>query len=822
MRKTAAWKGGAMTQTETLRLCDAGLSLIPVKTDGSKAAALPSWKIYQKRLPNDSELRQWFGNGARPGIAIIGGKVSGNLEVIDFDAPELISEWRRLVEDSAPRLLAQMPQVETPSGGLHVFYRCAEITGNSKLAMKADGHTLIETRGEGGYVIAAGSPATVHHSGKLYKLINGDMAAIPEITPAQREILLDCARSFNERIKPEPAQTTSAPSGLRPGDDYNGRGDSRADLERHGWRYVGQGARGELWRRPDKDSGVSATRFPDGSLYVFSSNAAPFEMGREYKPFSILTMLDHDGDFGAAAKALAADGFGERTNNKTRQMKNDNISNVGSETENGAEEIRLAVSWADFEAEEFIQGERIAFAVERGEIVLLNALPNAGKTTLAINTAISLASGRRFPPLVTEPQPRRVLYIDGETRRARLQRDIRTMMKDFSHEELLAVRQNLHIICEVEINGESLALTDIAHLLQISVDALRVKPDFIVVDTFSSLCPVFNENDNAEQSRRVWRPLQKLARDCDAAILVLHHIGKRNEDSQASERVYRGRGASASGAAARSVWLLAPDPVKPGLSTLSCVKAKGECPADVRLQLNAETRWMRQLEVVAPQPTQLEIVAAKVTREMKTAEIVAVLSAQMGERAVKDYLAEAVEQGLIRKVKYGVYGPKSAENAESAKGQNAQSAQSAQSPENENAENAEVIGNALSAFSDKANETNNLPKSAENARPIEDCTLCTLENGDGPGPDDDLVEIRVILDALADVTDPSVQTARESLERTGKIPQIQREILRANLPLYRHYFASSEKQRLAGQCGDGKLDAFPGAAERRETDSPLE
>src|SRR5581483_1313173 len=45
----------------------------------------------------------------------------------------------------------------------------------------------------------------------------------------------------------------------------------------------------------------------------------------------------------------------------------------------------LAKSWADFDAEQYTQGERIAFAVERGEIALMNALPNAGKTTLAIN-----------------------------------------------------------------------------------------------------------------------------------------------------------------------------------------------------------------------------------------------------------------------------------------------------------------------------------------------------------------------------------------------------------------------------------------------------
>jgi hypothetical protein len=399
----------------------------------------------------------------------------------------------------------------------------------------------------------------------------------------------------------------------------------------------------------------------------------------------------------------------------------------------GREAAPIAVSWADFDAEQFPQGERIAFAAERGEIALLNALPNTGKTTLALNVAVCLAAGRGFPPMVTERKPRRVLYIDGETRRPRLQRDLRTMTKGFSREEAMAVGQNLHIICEAEIKGESIALTRTDHLVQLSADALRVKPDFIVIDTLSSLCPVFNENDNAEQTRKVWRPLQKIARDCDAAMLVNHHVGKHSEDSLTPERVYRGRGASASGGAARAVWLLLPDPVTPGLSTLACVKAKGETPADVRLQLDPATRWIRILEAVAPGPTPLQIVAAAVTEECGTAEIVAKLKDRLKSRAVKDYLAEAVEQGLIRKVKYGVYAPKSAENAQSAKDQNAQPAQSARSKKGKSAESAGVIGGALSALSDKPNENGGLSKSAESALSMEGCTPCTLENGTDKG-----------------------------------------------------------------------------------------
>lgn len=314
------------------RLREAGIATIPIKTDGSKAPSVPTWKQYETRLPSEAELRRMFDNGKAQGIALIGGKVSGNLEVLDFDAPELIAEWRELVEDAAPGLLAKLPQVATPADGLHVFFRCSIIEGNKKLAEREvtvpegtkgarqrDGRwykieTTIETRGEGGYVITAGSPAACHPSGKLYRLINGDLKAIPTITERERDVLLTCARTFNEYIKPSnqiaPERAAKPTPGLKPGEDFNRRGDVRALLDRHGWKYLRNGPAGELWQRPGGDH-QSATLFNNGNFYVFSSNAAPLDPGCSYSPFGLLAHLEYAGDFQVAAKALADQGYGE-------------------------------------------------------------------------------------------------------------------------------------------------------------------------------------------------------------------------------------------------------------------------------------------------------------------------------------------------------------------------------------------------------------------------------------------------------------------------------------------------------------------------------
>ena len=81
--------------------------------------------------------------------------------------------------------------------------------------------------------------------------------------------------------------------GGRPGDDYNGRGDVRELLMRHGWTCVGGGGN-ECWRRPGKDQGWSAT-FRDRVFYVFSSNAAPFEPNHAYSPFAVYCIARSSG-----------------------------------------------------------------------------------------------------------------------------------------------------------------------------------------------------------------------------------------------------------------------------------------------------------------------------------------------------------------------------------------------------------------------------------------------------------------------------------------------------------------------------------------------
>ena len=297
----------------------AGLSSIPIRPDGSKAPA-SEWKPYQETAPTSDEIENWFvGLYQDHGIGIVAGRASGNLEVLDFDDRLAYEAWQTLLADVEPRLLNKLVLVETPSGGMHAYYRCDVIAGNQKLAQrKTDSgiKTLIETRGQGGYVVAPGSPAACHPSGELYRFVQGDAQTIPTITAGKRELLLRTAKALTEYVPPERHQDVhSQPNGTgeRPGDDYNQQATWDDILKPARWTPVLTRGGMTFWRRPGKaDGSWSATTNYQGSdlLYVFSSNAAPFEPGHAYDKFGAYTHLNHDGDFSAAARALAEQGYG--------------------------------------------------------------------------------------------------------------------------------------------------------------------------------------------------------------------------------------------------------------------------------------------------------------------------------------------------------------------------------------------------------------------------------------------------------------------------------------------------------------------------------
>ncbi|MDD6029791.1 MAG: bifunctional DNA primase/polymerase [Kiritimatiellae bacterium] len=287
----------------------AGLCVLPASAE-TKHPDLKAWKDYQSRLPTESEVGGWFHHAT--GIAIVTGPVSGGADghglfLMDFDQK---GKSYRIWRQSIPADLFERLVIETTQhGGYHVYWRSpAAVTRCEKFA-RDDNGVLIESRCAGGLVIAAPTPG--------YCLVQGSLTALPVLSAEEHETLLSAARVLDRTPRKAAVSSTRAPmpprdGELRPGDDFNLRGQDmfRDLLIRHGWRLLGRSGDNEQWQRPGKEgAGLSAT-FDNKTFYVFTTNAAPFEENQGYSPFRALAMLEHGGDYAAAARSLAAQGFG--------------------------------------------------------------------------------------------------------------------------------------------------------------------------------------------------------------------------------------------------------------------------------------------------------------------------------------------------------------------------------------------------------------------------------------------------------------------------------------------------------------------------------
>ena len=315
----------AAVLTAALDALSLGLNVFPPTEDGEKRPDTNEWGSRQRQRTTAAEVQRWYANG-RTGLGFICGAVSGGLELFEFEGRAveagMADDFVDLAEATGlGEVLTRIAEGYTersPSGGVHWLYRCTE-TSCTKLARQPDDLPLIETKGEGGYVITAPSHGRVHETGQPWVLANGGFATIATISPEERAALHRLARTFDQKPKLlvdaiTKTKTTGDADGwkVRPGDDFAARTSWAELLEPHGWVRLFTAANGnQHWRRPGKALGTSATISDkgEGVLYVFSSSTS-FEPDRGYSKFSAYVVLDHNGDADAAAKELVARNFG--------------------------------------------------------------------------------------------------------------------------------------------------------------------------------------------------------------------------------------------------------------------------------------------------------------------------------------------------------------------------------------------------------------------------------------------------------------------------------------------------------------------------------
>jgi hypothetical protein len=254
---------------------------------------------------------------------IVCGELSGGIEVIDIDLKydltgDLYKRLKKAINAADPELLKKLVVQKTKSGGYHFIFRCSKIEGNKKLARrpatddeKKAGEkikVLLETRGEGGYIVCWPTPG--------YEMVFGSFDKIHTLTPEERETLFTTARQFNEyfeEFKPAVRTEKKKLKGLTPFEDYDNRGDVIGLLESHGWKISGQKGNKILLLRPGDSKARHSGNFDeDKNWFSVFSTSTQFKEETAYRPYAVYAVLECDGDYSLASKKLYDEGFGDR------------------------------------------------------------------------------------------------------------------------------------------------------------------------------------------------------------------------------------------------------------------------------------------------------------------------------------------------------------------------------------------------------------------------------------------------------------------------------------------------------------------------------
>lgn len=332
-------------------LHDAGLCVIPIRADGEKAPSL-KWTPYKVNRSTPEEHDRWFRPGRDAGIAVVYGSVSGAVELLEFEGlairEGLLDEVTEIMQASGLGDIWAAIQsgwaTESPSGGIHYRVRLdgAPVPPNTKLAVRLareDEYTpeerqrvaekpnsrivrvLIETRGEGGYGLVEPSDGTVHPSGRPYVRIAGGPDTIPTIAAEYMDAVREVCRMVDAMPRPETAASAPKSSkpplpggALRPGEDFERRA-SWEDILSGIFRPIRTAGSTTYWGWADGTRGAKATTGRDPAadrLYVFTTSSE-FLPEVPYTKFGAWALLNHGGDYQAAARALRAQGFGDAT-----------------------------------------------------------------------------------------------------------------------------------------------------------------------------------------------------------------------------------------------------------------------------------------------------------------------------------------------------------------------------------------------------------------------------------------------------------------------------------------------------------------------------
>lgn len=297
-------------------LLGAGYSILVA---GESKQPVHAWKQYQTAQINEADLDRAMSNDKAWRFGYCCGFngvfcVDIDLKVLPLELrAQMWDEFIAFVRDHIDGFDRKVSVHKTLNFGYHLTYRTDTEMGNVKVAVptrsgiqkddKPCNEALIETRGHGGYALV------------YDECVNDlDYTEIGTLSKEEHDAILTIARMYDERVaevepeqpKPEPTQT-----GLTPWADYNQR-HTIFDVVGDEFKVVRNLSSKTVIKRNGATSPHSGYVFRDsGCMYLFSTGTR-YPHQKLLSPFSCYAIRHHNGDMSIAAKALYADGYGDR------------------------------------------------------------------------------------------------------------------------------------------------------------------------------------------------------------------------------------------------------------------------------------------------------------------------------------------------------------------------------------------------------------------------------------------------------------------------------------------------------------------------------
>ncbi|HQR44590.1 MAG TPA: AAA family ATPase [Thermoanaerobaculia bacterium] len=234
--------------------------------------------------------------------------------------------------------------------------------------------------------------------------------------------------------------------------------------------------------------------------------------------------------------------------------------------------VTVALANVKPERVEWLWDGRVPF----GKVTLFDGDPGLGKSTLALELAARLTTGRAMPEgMVVDPTNVVILTAEdglADTIRPRLDAAGADVSRVFA---LTAAR---------ETNGEETFPTLDGNLDALADAVRRHAAGLLVIDPLMAYLGGGVNSWRDQDVRRVLAPLSKLAEETGCAVVIVRHLTKGG----GANAVYRGGGSIGITGAARSALLVAKDPKDEARRIIACSKSNlAAIPASVAYRIKA-------------------------------------------------------------------------------------------------------------------------------------------------------------------------------------------------------------------------------------------